>query len=98
MILFYLGWNQAGKFTKLVATHHQCVLAIAFGQTGNENHGNGIKFFGWYWQRLQQAQWTLVDVLDLLANLTTGHKMFDIDRQLRPPNTRLQCLNGLTYT
>ena len=32
----------------------------------------------------------LVDILDSLANLATGHKMFDVDRQLRLPNTRLQ--------
>ena len=40
----------------------------------------------------------LVDVLDLLTDLATRNKMLYIDRQLRPPDTRLQCRDCLTYT
>ena len=48
-ILPHPSWNQAGKFAKLVATHHQCVLAVTFRQTGDKIHGDCIKFLGWDW-------------------------------------------------
>ena len=47
VILPHPSWYKAGKLSKLVATHHQCILAIAFGQTGNKIHGDSVKFFGW---------------------------------------------------
>ena len=48
-ILPHPSWNKVGKFSKLVAAHHQCILAIVFGQTGDKIHGDCIKFLGWDW-------------------------------------------------
>ena len=48
-ILPHPSRNQAGKFAKLVATHHECIFASAFGQTCNKIHGGRVKFFGWDW-------------------------------------------------
>ena len=34
-----------GELAKLVATHHQCIFAIAFRQISNKIHGDSVKFF-----------------------------------------------------
>ena len=49
VILPHTSWYQAGKFTKLVATHYQCILAIMFVQTGNKIYGCCGKFLVWDW-------------------------------------------------
>ena len=87
MVVPHPSWYQAGKFTKLVATHHQHILTIMFRQTGDKIHGYSFKFLSWYQQRLQQALLTLVDILDSLTNLATRNKMLNIYRQLMPLDT-----------
>ena len=49
VILPHPSWNKAAKLPRLVATHHNRILAVTFRQNGDEIHGDGIKFFGWDW-------------------------------------------------
>ena len=98
VVLPHPSWYQAGKFTKLVATHHQHILATMFRQTSDKIHGYSVKFLGRDRWRLQQALWILIDILESLTDLATRRKTFDVYRQFRPPNTRFKCRDCLTYT
>ena len=82
--------EQSTVFGELVNTYKKAIVALNKRKISDKIHSPLLELCLRYWRRLEQPLLQLIDILSLLANGTSTHKLVYILDQGRPPNPLLK--------